>query len=81
MGQDSSAPPPEVTITLLRSDNSIKNHFYSTLRKAFRSINRYITTHKRRTEQRPFKKNILSKIILLAEESFRQTLQVDREEI
>lgn len=64
-----------------RSDNCIKNHFYSTLRKAFRGVNRYITEKKRRTEQRPFKKNMLSKIILLAEESFKRTLTVDQEEI
>ncbi len=26
-----------------RSDNSVKNHFYSTLRKAFRGLNKYIS--------------------------------------
>jgi len=64
-----------------RSDNSIKNHFYSTLRKAFRGVNRYILEKRRRTEQRPFKKNILSKIILLAEESFRRTMIVNQDEV
>lgn len=53
-----------------RSDNNIKNYFYSTLRKALRRVNNYVTMHK----QMPAYKNLkafqatsLNKVLAVAE--------------
>ena len=46
----------------LRSDNCVKNHFYSKLRKAFRKLNKII--HDFCSEQySPLKESVLSKIV------------------
>jgi hypothetical protein len=61
----------KVLITSSRTDNSVKNHYHSKLRKAFRKINKCITDHLRH-DFRPFKDNLLSKIIQAAEEYYSQ---------
>jgi myb proto-oncogene protein len=52
---------------LFRTDNSIKNHFYSTLRKTLRRISKMFG-HKNSTSQmRDIKPSVLSKIFSMAE--------------
>lgn len=56
----------EIARLLHRSDNSVKNHYHSKLRKALRKINKCITDHLK-TECKPFKNNLLSRIVQTAE--------------
>lgn len=65
----------------LRSDNCIKNHFYCTLRKAFRRINRFISENKNKVRQKEIKNIVLSKIITVAEQRFETKLEVNEEMI
>lgn len=51
-----------------RTDNCIKNHFYSTLRKAVRRLNRFIANTKDRGEMKEIKPATLSKIITVSGE-------------
>lgn len=51
-----------------RTDNCIKNHFYSTLRKAVRRLNRFIAESRNRGDMREIKPIILSKIIVVSGE-------------
>ncbi|CAD8049542.1 unnamed protein product [Paramecium sonneborni] len=54
-----------------RTDNAIKNHFYSTLRRSLRRINKLIgDKNKKGTQQiKDIKPGVLSKIFILAEKS------------
>jgi hypothetical protein len=56
----------------------VKNHYHSKLRKAFRKINKCITDHLRH-DFRPFKNNLLSKIIQASEEYYSKGEGVARE--
>lgn len=47
---------------LLRTDNEVKNHFYSILRKALRKINRVIVDELRK-ELKEIKPNVLYRIV------------------
>jgi hypothetical protein len=49
-----------------RSDNAVKNHFYSRLRKALKRLNRVIAGQARR-ELREVKPNVLYRIVEVAE--------------
>jgi myb proto-oncogene protein len=49
-----------------RTDNAIKNHFYSTLRKAVRRLNRFVGETKHKGEMREIKPLVLSKIVVLS---------------
>jgi len=59
-----------------RTDNCIKNHFYCTLRKALRRINKYINLSKNKGKFKEVKNIILSKVIAVAEERFERKLDV-----
>jgi uncharacterized protein YbcV (DUF1398 family) len=53
-----------------RSDNNIKNYFYSTLRKAIRRVNNYVTFNKQQAVYKnikAFQSNTLNKILTVAE--------------
>ncbi len=53
-----------------RSDNNIKNYFYSTLRKAIRRVNNYVAFHKRSVAYKnlkAFQSNTLNKILTVAQ--------------
>lgn len=53
-----------------RSDNAVKNHFYSRLRKSLRRLNRIIC-EKYKRESKEIKPQVLYKIIEAAEEAFK----------
>jgi len=52
----------QVSMRPYRSDNCVKNHFYSKLRKAIRKLNKIITEHFAK-DLRSIKNCMLSKII------------------
>lgn len=64
---------------LCRTDNCIKNHFYCTLRKALRRINKFINLPKNKGKYKEIKNIILSKVIAVAEEKFERKLDVPEE--
>lgn len=70
MGQDLAAHPRQVRARSLRTDNCVKNHFYSNLRKALRRINLFILQKKLPGEFRQIRPSILPKVIAVAEERF-----------
>jgi hypothetical protein len=77
LGQNLTLPAWQVRMWLLRTDNCIKNHFYCTLRKAFRRVNRYISENKSKVRQKEIKNIVLSKIISVAEQRFETKLDVN----
>lgn len=52
-----------------RTDNSIKNHFYSTLRRSLRRINKYLGDKNSTQQVKGIKPGVLSKIFILAEKN------------
>lgn len=63
-----------------RTDNCVKNHFYSTLRKGLRKINNYIETIKRKeTLVKTFKNQILNKVLLLSEGKYDEKFQFTKQ--
>jgi len=59
-----------------KSDSSIKNKFYSTLRKGFRKMNKYITNIRRKTFRaetsvnKLLKPEFLTKLTAIADRNF-----------
>lgn len=68
----------QVPSSLSRSDNCVKNHFYSLLRKALRKLNRIIQEHYRR-EIKEIKPNVLYRIVEVSEERFKLNVNFDKE--
>lgn len=54
-----------------RTDNCVKNHFYSKLRKALRKLNKVIHTHFRK-EFREVRMTVLYKIIEATDDRFKE---------
>lgn len=54
----------------------MKNYFYSTLRRSFRRLNRYIVLHKQVPGLKELKVVMLSKLVAAAEEKFERKLQL-----
>ena len=66
----------KVPIYLLRSDNCVKNHFYSKLRKSVRRLNKLI--HDFFPEEfKLIKESVLSKIIKTVESKFKSSSKID----
>lgn len=64
-----------------RSDNSIKNYFYSTLRKALRVVNNFVTSAKHQPEfknVKPFQPATLSKVLAVAENKAGSRITVSK---
>ena len=62
-----------------RTDNNIKNFFYSTLRKALRKVNAYVSAHKKEPRNRnikEFKPQNLNKILAVAESKYEQKINL-----
>ena len=68
---EQGTPPP------FRTDNSVKNHYHSRLRKALRKINTAIGDLLSRTH-RPFKPSILSRVVQTAEGCYHEHLVSDQ---
>lgn len=54
-----------------RTDNSIKNHFYSTLRRSLRRINKLLGDKNSTAQVKDIKPGVLSKIFILAEKDLK----------
>lgn len=66
-----------------RSDNAIKNYFYSCLRKALRKVNNYVYNNKRMARYKnikPFQKTTLSKILSVAENKAENKISIAKED-
>jgi hypothetical protein len=61
-----------------RTDNSVKNHYYSKLRKSLRKLNKVIHT-KHKKQFREIQTKVLYKIIEASEEKFKPDPMVDSE--
>jgi len=70
MGHHRSTAQQQVTLPSYRTDNSVKNHFYSRLRRALRKLNKVITVDYSK-DLKEFKPNILYRIVEVAEEKFK----------
>jgi hypothetical protein len=53
----------QVLLTLFRTDNAIKNHFYSTLRRSLRRLNKFLGSKNSTSLMRDIKPSVLSKIL------------------
>ena len=51
----------------IRTDNYVKNHFYSTLRRSLRRINKYLGSKNSTTQMRMIRPSILSDLLELSE--------------
>ena len=61
-----------IYIILFRTDNSIKNHFYSTLRKSLRRINKLLGFKNSTSQMRDIKPSVLSKIFTYAKNDINE---------
>lgn len=68
----------QVQYLLLRSDNCVKNHFYSKLRKAVRRLNKLITDYFS-TQHKFIKESVLSRIVKTTESKFKNNSKIDEE--
>lgn len=59
-----------------RTDNNIKNFFYSSLRRALRQINCYVSKYKRKSNIKPFKQTILTKVLNINDEKYKDKLDI-----
>ena len=53
----------QVLSPLFRTDNAIKNHFYSTLRRSLRRLNKFLGSKNSTSLMRDIKPSVLSKIL------------------
>lgn len=53
---------------ILRSDNCIKNHFYSTLRRGIKYVNNFISQPQNRKRHKPIKLCVLFKMFNVLED-------------
>lgn len=61
-----------------RTDNCVKNHFYSKLRKALRHLNKVIKQNFRK-EFKEMKIGVIYKIIEALEDRFKESTAIDEE--
>ena len=52
---------------MVRTDNYVKNHFYSTLRRSLRRINKYLGSKNSTNQMRTIKPSILSYLLDLSD--------------
>lgn len=57
----------------------MKNHFYSTLRRAFRRLNRYTSENRQKHGLKELKPVMLSKLVAAAEDKFDGKLKLSDE--
>jgi hypothetical protein len=61
-----------------RTDNCVKNHFYSKLRKALKKLNRVVKRSLKK-ELKEVKPNVLYRIVEVVEEKFKEIPKFDKE--
>lgn len=76
---DRAETPRQASPHLLRSDNCVKNHFYSRLRKALRRLAR-LAEEAFPQEFRPLKMSHLSRIVETADSRFKLNSPIDEEQ-
>lgn len=69
----------QVHLPLHRSDNCVKNHFYSKLRKAMRKLNKVIQDYFDSDGYKIIGNGMLSKIIEITESKFKNNSKEDEE--
>jgi fatty-acid desaturase len=67
-----------VTVNPPSTDNSVKNHFYSRLRKGLKKANQILQAADGRLGKE-FKPNVLYRIVEVAEESFKTSPNFQKE--
>ena len=50
-----------------RTDNNVKNYFYSSLRRALRKVNEYISIYKKKSNMKQFQLTLLTKILAISD--------------
>ncbi len=68
----------EVLLLIVRSDNCVKNHFYSKLRKSLRKLNK-LNHDYFEDEFKVIRECVLSKIIKTTESKFKTSSKIDEE--
>jgi hypothetical protein len=66
-----NSPASKIQYYIFRTDNCVKNHFYSKLRKILRKLNNIIYYHFRK-QYREININIVYKIVEATEEKFKE---------
>ena len=59
-----------------RTDNNVKNFFYSSLRRAIRKVNQFIAQYKKKSNIKPFKPNLLTKILSISDDKHKHQLDI-----
>ena len=59
-----------------RTDNNVKNYFYSSLRRALRQINHFVSQYKKKSNIKPFKPIILTKVLNINDEKYKSKLDI-----
>ena len=62
-----------------RTDNNVKNFFYSSLRRALRRVNQYVAEFKKKSNIKPFKPTLITKILSICDPESRVRLSVKDE--
>ena len=62
-----------------RTDNNVKNFFYSSLRRALRKVNQYVAEYKKKSNIKPFKPTLITKILSICDPDTRVRLSVKNE--
>lgn len=75
MGRDFKKTGRKVLMVRCRTDNSVKNHFYSTLRRGMRKLNRFIAGVK--GNYKSMNSVLLSKIVNVADDKFEAKKMAD----
>ena len=78
MGNNFTEVARKVHLLGSRTDNCVKNHFYSKLRKAIRKLNKAIHDFFKK-EFKEIKITILYKLIEAADEKFKNSPSIDEE--
>ena len=78
MGYHRSKVARKVGKKLFRTDNCVKNHFYSKMRKALRKLNKVIHQYFKK-EFREIKMNVLYKIVEATDEKFKNNPSIEEE--
>jgi hypothetical protein len=59
-----------------RTDSNLKNFFYSSLRRAVRQVNTYLSQYRKKSNIKPFKQTILTKVLKISDAKYREKLDI-----
>lgn len=78
VGHHCSEAARKVVLLLFRTDNSVKNHFYSRMRKAIRKLNKTMYQNFKK-DYKEIKMPVLYKIVEATDEKFKNNATIDEE--